>query len=106
MNRTEHLLEVLSEECAEVIQRVSKANRFGLEEIQPGQTFTNAQRICQEICDLYAVVEMLEDCGALKGVVDVDHIQAKKAKVEEFMEYARQCGALDTTAPVSEEVKG
>lgn len=97
MNRTEHLLEILSEECAEVIQRVSKANRFGLTEIQPGQAFTNAERICQEICDMYAVIEMLEGCGALQGVIDVDHIQAKKAKVKEFMEYAETCGVLATT---------
>lgn len=98
MNATEHLLEILSEECAEVIQRVSKANRFGLNEIQPGQLLTNAERICEEICDLYAVIEMLENSGALQGVIDIDRIQAKKAKVKKFMEYAETCGVLNTTA--------
>lgn len=98
MNTTEHLLTILSEECAEVSQRVSKALRFGLKEIQPGQLFTNAERICEEICDLYAVVEMLEDSGALQGVVDIDRIQAKKARVKEFMKYAETCGVLATVA--------
>jgi hypothetical protein len=37
MTRDEHLMTIAMEECAEVAQRVSKAVRFGMEEIQPGQ---------------------------------------------------------------------
>lgn len=59
MNRTEHLLWVLAEECAEVAQRASKAARFGLDEVQPGQALTNEERLWQEMCDLCAVGEML-----------------------------------------------
>ena len=35
MNREEHLLTILSEECAEVIKDVSKALRFGLDDYPP-----------------------------------------------------------------------
>ncbi len=35
MNRRDHLLDILAEECAEVAIRVSKALRFGLDEV-PG----------------------------------------------------------------------
>lgn len=94
MNRTEHLLSCLAEECAEVAQRVSKALRFGLDEVQPGQPLTNAQRIGQEFADLLAVVEMLEDEGAMDRPTDTHAIERKKAKVLAFMEYAEQCGAL------------
>lgn len=94
MNRKEHLLSCLAEECAEVAQRVSKALRFGLAEIQLGQDFTNAQRIGQEFHDLLAVMEMLEDEGALNRPTDTNAIERKKAKVLAFMEYAEQCGAL------------
>lgn len=94
MNRTEHLLSCLAEECAEVAQRVSKALRFGLTEVQPGQPLTNAQRIGQEFHDLLAVVEMLEDEGALDRPTDTHAIERKKAKVLAFLEYAEQCGAL------------
>jgi len=34
MNRMEHLLAVLAEECAEVAQRCSKAQRFGMHQKQ------------------------------------------------------------------------
>jgi hypothetical protein len=35
INETDHLLACLAEECAEVSQRVMKALRFGINEIQP-----------------------------------------------------------------------
>lgn len=53
------LIEKLIDECAEVIQRCSKALTFGLDEIQPEQPYTNAQRISLEIGDIYEVVDRL-----------------------------------------------
>ena len=50
------LLEILAEECAEVIQRVTKALRFGVDEVQPGQPHTNAQRISYEMGDVLATL--------------------------------------------------
>jgi NTP pyrophosphatase (non-canonical NTP hydrolase) len=54
------LLTVLMEECAEVTQRASKALRFGLAEVQPGQPDSNAERIADELGDLIGVVDRLE----------------------------------------------
>lgn len=96
MDKNEHLLVCLSEECSEVSQRVAKALRFGILEIQPGQELNNAERIEFELCDMLAVIEMLQDAG----IVDLYHErllrakEAKKQKVREFMEYAKQCGTL------------
>lgn len=75
-------------------QRVSKALRFGLTEIEPGQELNNAQRITQEFHDALAVVEMLEDAGALGRSSDTHAIERKKAKILVFMEYAERCGTL------------
>ena len=94
MDRREHLLCRLGEEANEVAQRVSKALVFGLDEVQPGQPFTNGDRICHELCDLYALVEMLEEAGVLKHVIDIDLIHEKQAKVKQYMEYSKQCGTL------------
>lgn len=94
MNRTEHLLICLAEEAAEVSHRVSKALRFGLTEIQEGQPLTNAQRICQEFHDMLAIVELLEESGALERSPDTNAIERKKAKVLGWMQYAEQCGTL------------
>ena len=50
----------MAEECSEVAQRISKALRFGLEEIQPGQDLKNSERIYQEMSDLLTVAKMVQ----------------------------------------------
>jgi hypothetical protein len=62
MTKTENLLTILAEECAETAQRVSKAIRFTLDEIQPNQEedLTNAERIVYEFNDIVAVMEVLQ----------------------------------------------
>lgn len=98
LNRTEHLLSCLAEECTEVGQRVSKALRFGIGEVQPGQPLTNAERIVGEIVDLFAVVEMLDAEGILHTGDHRAQIAAKKDKIEKFMRYAEKQGALSREA--------
>ncbi len=98
MNRLEHLLTILAEECNEVAVRCSKAKRFGLAEIQPEQLLTNAQRIRQEVQDVFALLSMLHLEGHIDASKDFNAIDEKKSKVEKFLEYSRQCGTL-TDAP-------
>lgn len=101
MNETEHLLQILSEECAEVAVRVSKANRFGLSEVEPGQEFTNAERIMHEYIDLFATIEMCWQRGIVPQLSPDERFQrkqAKRAKVGKFMAYAVECGTLEATS--------
>ena len=93
MTRKEHLLTILSEECAEVSQRVSKALRFGLHEVQPNQPWNNAERITQEIADLLGVYEMLCIEEIIPGAQDF-YIQQKRQKVEKFLKLSEQEGTL------------
>lgn len=95
MNRQEHLLTCLAEECAEVAQRVSKALRFGLAEVQPGQPLDNAERIVEEVRDLWAVVEILQDEGALPIIgISTKDVNAKRDKIERFMSISLKNGVL------------
>lgn len=89
MKREEHLLTIAMEECNEVAQRLSKALRFGLAEVQPGQGFDNGYRIGIEYNDLVAVLRLL-------GLEfhDPRMIAAKQEKVEHFLRYAETCGTL------------
>ncbi len=95
MTRTDHLLWILAEECNEVAQRVSKAARFGLQEIQPGQPFDNASRILIELWDLHAAVEMLISDGSLGDAIDRNAVNEKKRKIEKFLKYSKECGTLE-----------
>jgi hypothetical protein len=97
MNRIEYLLTCFGEECAEAAQRASKASRFGVREIQPGQDLTNAERLIREHLEAVAVVEMLQEAGALPIYGEMARqalIDAKKAKVIEFMRYSAKLGTL------------
>lgn len=94
MTRQEHLLCILAEECAEVAQRVSKALRFTLDEVQPGQEATNAERIVGEMTDLIAVYEMLVGEGILRQWQGRRELQAKRDKIEKFLIYSASCGTV------------
>lgn len=99
MNRKEHLLVCLAEECAEVAQRVSKALRFSLSEIQPGHHLTNEERIEGEFHDLCAIAEMLCSEGVIITWPSPETVAAKKAKVEQYLIHAANNGTVDTAAP-------
>ncbi len=84
----DHVLTILAEEAVEVAQRATKAIRFGLEEIQPGQADDNKRRLERELADLLAVA------GLLGLEVREEDKAAKLRKVEGFMAYSRSKGKL------------
>ena len=93
MNRLEHLLFIVSEEAAEVAQRASKCARFGVEDKEPGQNLTNEQRIWGEVNDLMGALELLGEQLGNFGL-SREAINAKKAKVEQFLLYSKNLGTL------------
>lgn len=95
LSRVDHLLVKLAEECAEVAQRATKALSFGLDDVQPGQDLNNTVRLKGEVIDLFAILEMLmhEKVELLPvKMADAELIQAKKRKVEHYLEYSRDRG--------------
>lgn len=101
MTRQDHLLTIAAEECMETAQRITKALRFGVDEVQPGQDMNNAKRIMQEFCDLVAMLRMVADhnetfSGEYTNVEQSDRwIEEKESKVERFLEYSAQQGRLE-----------
>ena len=55
-----YLLDKLQEECAEVIQAVSKIRRFGPLNHHPDRATTNLQELIGELEDALAIVQALE----------------------------------------------
>lgn len=95
MNRKEHLLAIASEECDETSQRCLKAARFGIDEIQQGQSMTNAERIIYEYSHLVAMIELLRDEGYIHFGADFHYnVEEKKRKVEQWLLYSREQGTL------------
>ena len=94
MSKQEYLLVCLAEEYAEVQHAVAKALRFGLKDGYPGTERTNAEDIARELCDLMAVAELLEECGAVPRNQTAVNIKKKKAKVAEFLKCATGHGTV------------
>lgn len=93
MNRTEHLLMCLAEECAEVQQAIAKALRFGLADGYPDTDRTNVDDITAGVEDVFALVEMLQDENVLPALQRI-FIEPKKEWVKRFIEYEEQRGTL------------
>lgn len=98
MDRIEHLAATAAEEACEVGQRITKALRFGFDEIQAGQPLTNAERIVGEFHDLFVMLEWLREEGKIPRhlffVPPPGVTEAKRTKVEKFMAISREQGVL------------
>jgi len=83
------LLECLQEECAEVIQAVSKALRHGLDSYHPDNpAMDNHESINREIGHVIAMCHFLQD----RSIYDVDmtdhYLQQKKQSLGQYLHHS------------------
>ena len=95
MNTTEHLLVCANEEGLEIGQAADKALRFGLHDGYPETDRTNITDFVAEVNDLVGVLELMQENGIkLPNLFDRLAIEAKKARVNKYMDVARRLGTL------------
>ena len=84
-SKEKEVMDILQEECAEVIQAVSKISRFGIDNLKPGKPLTNREHLEEELGDMLAMIDIL--CGM--GVIDLDKLRvAKLAKIEKLKKWS------------------
>ena len=76
-NKINYLTAKLQEEAAEVIQAVSKINRFGPDNHHPERTTTNKQELVGEIEDFLAILAALEGHQYIDLTLSRDNIVNK-----------------------------
>ncbi len=78
MNRNDEIMTILQEECAEVIQAVSKVKRFGMPE--------NHATLVKELGDLQAVIEIMYEFQVVNCTIDqkFENIFQKRQKLKKF----------------------
>lgn len=95
MNRLEHLLTILGEECSELAQETAKALRFGIHEQRDLPT-SNHDRMQKEYNDILAVIIMLNNEKAdIDLYFDPVLTMRKKEKVEKYLLYSKELGTLE-----------
>jgi NTP pyrophosphatase (non-canonical NTP hydrolase) len=71
------IYDILIEECAEVIQAVSKVKRFGIDSVDE----TNRDRLEQEIGDLLTMIDLLY----VKGIINEKNVlEAQQRKISKL----------------------
>ena len=60
MSKINEILDILQEECAEVVQAVSKCRRFGINESNLKTGRTQREELVQELGDVSLLIELLK----------------------------------------------
>lgn len=78
MNRNEEIMTILQEECAEVIQAVSKVRRFGMSE--------NHGNLVVELCDLQAMIDLMYEYEVVHCSLEqrLDNMFQKRQKLKKY----------------------
>jgi len=85
MSKQDEILNILQEECAEVIQMVSKCRRFGIDEIHRKDGGTNRERLTEEVGDVLCMIKLMHDFD----IIDSDALEVACAlKIEKLKKWS------------------
>jgi hypothetical protein len=82
--RIQETLDILQEECAEVIVEVSKCRRFGLDSVHYKTGIEHNRMLELEIGDVLAMIDILLEQGVLDQKRLDDAKQNKKLKLKQW----------------------
>lgn len=77
-------MDILQEECAEVIQIVSKIRRFGLDETHLKRGMSNRELLCEEVGDVLCMIELLRELKIIDGSSIQAAVRNKRKKLEQW----------------------
>jgi NTP pyrophosphatase (non-canonical NTP hydrolase) len=96
----EECLNILQEECAEVIQAASKIKRFGVVGKPLNTTLTNRESLEMELGDVLALVDLLKGSGL--GVTAEGIEAARQNKMQRLAKYMHTWGDANVRETVQE----
>lgn len=83
MNQNE-ILDIMQEECGEVVQMISKCRRFGLDNKYGDNAETNRARLTEEVGDIMCMIQLMQEAG----IVDIAEVMfaagKKRVKLKEW----------------------
>ena len=86
---TEHQIEclnILQEECAEVIQAASKIKRFGIYNRKDGADLNNIENLEMELGDMLAMIDLCREAGFPITLAGLEKAKAdKKQRLLQWM---------------------
>jgi len=80
----QEILDILAEECAEVIHIISKIRRFGLNDCHPVTGKINRERLEEELSDLSAMINWSRKRGIHDFILSPEKFTAKVERVRKY----------------------
>ncbi|BBC78074.1 nucleoside triphosphate pyrophosphohydrolase [Escherichia phage EcS1] len=96
MNRLQHSLLKLSEECNEVAQICSKIIQFGFDSEYEGET--NREKLYNELTDVLACIEYVKWHSDFEFAPSTNRILDKTDKLQKYREISEDLGYVTTDA--------
>ena len=62
----DEILSIAQEECAEIIQAISKVFRFGIDGVHPVKSYTNREHLEEELGDLQCMINLMIGHGIVR----------------------------------------
>jgi NTP pyrophosphatase (non-canonical NTP hydrolase) len=81
-DRQKEIMLIAQEECAEVVQAISKCFRFGPDDAYNGQT--NKQRLEEEVGDLMCMIELMQQHDIINPSEVLEANVRKRLKLKEW----------------------
>ena len=89
-DRYQEALDILQEECAEVIVEISKCRRFGLNSVHYKTNLMHSTMLEREIGDVLAMIDILKEQGIISESALAEATQAKKEKLKQWSKIYEQ----------------
>jgi NTP pyrophosphatase (non-canonical NTP hydrolase) len=83
-SKEKEVMDILQEECGEVIVAVSKISRFGLDNLKPGKSKTNREHLEEELGDLYEMIVILQELDVVSWTNIEKAAKAKREKLKQW----------------------
>ena len=85
MNNVEkEVMLIAQEECAEVIQAISKVFRFGMDDVHPTTNKSNRDSLEEEVGDLLCMIELLQEHGIVNSTSVLNANVRKRNKLKKW----------------------
>ena len=81
-DKVNEIYAITQEECAEVVQAISKVMRFGLDTTHNGRS--NRDHLEEEIGDLQCMINLLVEAGVCDTVSVLEAARRKRSKLEQW----------------------
>ncbi len=76
------IMDITQEECAEVIQAISKIRRFGLMSVHNGES--NQAHLEEEVGDLVCMIDLMIEHNMIDKIAVVEASKRKRAKLAQW----------------------